>query len=105
MADTIVVPVQRPAPISPVPLRAIALPTEQGGWGLLAEPLLLGVLVAPSVAGGAVALAATGAFLFRHPARLAFSDWLRGVRYPRTGIAFTVAVAYGAVALAGLGAA
>src|SRR5665213_893101 len=40
------------------PLRAVAMPTEHGGWGLTAEPVLLGLIVAPSIAGGAIGAAA-----------------------------------------------
>ena len=84
-------------------LRAVALPAEHGGWGLLAEPLLLGFLVAPSLAGTALALAAACAFLARHPARLAFGDWRRGVSYPRTRLAFGLAMANALAAVGGLG--
>src|SRR5688572_6264719 len=106
MEDTFAVPVARlKRSPSPVAWRSIALPAEHGGWGLLAEPLLLGLLVAPSLAGAAVAVAATGAFLFRHPARLAVADWQRGGQYPRTSAAVAVALAYAAMALAGLSAA
>src|SRR5689334_962019 len=67
MAETMVVPLARPpaAPPSSSPsLRALALPTEHGGWGLLLEPLLLGLLIVPSAPGAAVAAAALGAFLW-----------------------------------------
>ena len=103
MAETLIVPLARPevAPSSSSPsLRAVALPTEHGGWGLLLEPLLLGLLVAPSGPGAAVAVAALGAFLWRHPARLVASDWSRAASYPRTRVALAVAAGYAAVALA-----
>jgi hypothetical protein len=32
-------------------LKSVALPVEHGGWGMLGEPLLLALLVAPSWAG------------------------------------------------------
>ena len=38
--------------------RVVALPDEHGGWGLTAEPVLLGLLVAPSWAGLAIGAAA-----------------------------------------------
>ena len=31
-------------------LRSVAVPTEHGGWGLTAEPVVLGLAVAPSAA-------------------------------------------------------
>ena len=34
-----------------VRLKTIVLPAEHGGWGLLFEPIALGLLVAPSIAG------------------------------------------------------
>ena len=40
------------------PLRAVAVPSEHGGWGLTAEPVLLGLIVAPSAAGACLGAAA-----------------------------------------------
>ena len=88
-----------------VGLRAVALPAEHGGWGLVAEPLLLGLCVAPSAAGALVATAVLAAFLWRHPARLAVADLRRGARYPRTRAAVAAAGVYALLALvAGAGA-
>jgi YwiC-like protein len=83
-------------------LKAIALPVEHGGWGMLAEPLVMGLVLAPTLAGLGLTIAALGAFLVRHPLKLALSDWRRGARYPRTVLAARVAAAYGLVALVGL---
>jgi hypothetical protein len=82
-------------------LRAVALPSEHGGWGLAAEPGLLGLLVAPSVAGAAIAVAAVVAFLLRTPLKLALVDRRRGRSLPRTRLAARVA-AVEAVVLVGL---
>lgn len=90
-------------PTSSVRLRAIALPVEHGGWGLLATPILLGLVVAPSASGAWLALAAIGAFLTRQPLRLALGDWQRGKWYPRTAWAWRLALAFAALALAGAG--
>ena len=49
------------------PLRAVAMPSEHGGWGLTTEPGLLGLLVEPSLAGAALAVAALLLFLVRQP--------------------------------------
>jgi hypothetical protein len=50
--------------------KTVALPVEHGGWGFLAEPLVLALLVAPSVGGVAIAGATGAMFLIRHPAKL-----------------------------------
>ena len=34
-----------------VRLRTVALPVEHGGWGISLEPVVLGLLVAPSASG------------------------------------------------------
>ena len=54
--------------------RAVAIPTEHGGWGLTMEPVLLGLIVAWSGAGVAVGVAAFAAFLLRTPAKLVAVD-------------------------------
>lgn len=78
--------------------RPLALPFEHGAWGFLLEPLLLGLLVAPSSAGAFIAVGVVGAFLVRHPLRLALQDGLRGTRYPRTLVCELFALAYAAIA-------
>ena len=70
-----------------VRLKAVALPAEHGGWGMLGEPILLGLLVMPSWAGTGVGLIALGAFLARHPSKLAIADRRRGPRVARTAVA------------------
>lgn len=67
--------------------RAVALPSEHGGWGLTAEPILLGLLVAPSVAGMFVGLAGALAFLARTPLKLTLVDLLRHRTMERTRLA------------------
>jgi hypothetical protein len=47
------------------------LPIEHGGWSLVGEPILLGLMAAASVPGGALAVAALAAFLARRPLALA----------------------------------
>jgi len=51
--------------------RELLLPKEHGSWSLAFEPVALGLLVAPSWAGGALALAAAAGFLLRRPLKLA----------------------------------
>jgi hypothetical protein len=90
-----------PAP-APLRWRSIALPAEHGGWGLLGEPILVGLAVAPSWPGLGVALLAAFAFLARHPLKLAAADWRHGRRSPRTAACERVALLYAAGAAAGL---
>ncbi len=82
-----------------VNLRSIALPTEHGGWGFTLEPVLLGLLVAPSTAGILIGLTALAAFLAHRPLRLAFGDLWRRRPAARTPAAIAFAAGYGAVAV------
>ena len=78
------------------------LPREHGAWCLAFEPLALGLLAAPSRAGGCLALAATAMFFARRP--------LHGLLRPREtaprtasaplllGLALLAAAALGAAA-------
>jgi hypothetical protein len=90
------------SPKAKVNLKTIALPASHGGWGFLLEPILLGLWLAPSLAGLALGVAATGAFLAQQPLKLALTDWRKGRRYPRTGWAERFALLYGGVSLAAL---
>lgn len=94
--------VQQPTDVR---LRLVALPTEHGGWGFLLEPIVLGLLVAPSAGGLLLGIAAIGAFLARHPLTLALGDRRRGKRYPRTAWAERFALLYGLTALVSFAAA
>jgi len=105
-AETVTAAVRPPRPA----LRPLVLPTEHGGWGFLFEPILLALIVAPSWAGGLIALAFVSGFLTRQPLKFALQDALRRKSYPRTRWCWTFAGAYaggallflgGAVALAG----
>jgi len=77
-----------------VRIRPIALPVEHGGWALLFEPIVLGVLLAPSLTGLWVSVVAIGAFLARHPFKLAIADWRRNRRTIRTPLAERFAIFY-----------
>ncbi len=79
-------------------VKAVALPIEHGGWGFLLEPVLLGLVLAPSPAGFALGAAALAAFLARHPLRLVLSDRRRHVDTPRTSLAEAFAFAYATAA-------
>lgn len=60
------------------------MPAEHGGWGLTLEPGLLGVLVAPSLAGLLLGAAAVLTFLVRTPLRLVLIGRHRAGERPRT---------------------
>ena len=70
---------------------AVAVPSEHGGWGLTAEPVLLGLLVAFSWPGVAIGVAAMLAFLIRTPLKLALVDRRRRRSLPRTRLAWRIA--------------
>jgi hypothetical protein len=71
--------------------RAVAVPSEHGGWGLTLEPVLLGLLVGWSGAGVALGIAAFAAFLLRTPAKLVAVDVRRGRWLDRTRLASRIA--------------
>lgn len=82
--------------------RSIALPAEHGGWGFLLEPIILGLLLAPTWAGLLLGLAAAAAFLVHQPLKIA----LKGVRQrrltPRVRWAIRFAALYALLALSAL---
>ena len=82
-------------------VKTVALPVEHGGWGLSLEPVVLGLLVAPSWPGLFLSLATLGAFLARHPLKIVTGDRRRGRRFPRTPIAERFVILYGGVAALG----
>ncbi|MFI5183469.1 MAG: YwiC-like family protein [Vicinamibacteria bacterium] len=90
------------SPVDRIGMRSVALPVEHGGWGMVGEPLLLGLLVAPSWAGLGVAAASLSAFLAHHPVKLVLSDWRRGATHRRTAVALGFVILYGSAAAAGL---
>ena len=83
-------------------VRTVALPVEHGGWGIALEPVLLGLMVEPSLAGFGLAVATIGAFLARHPLKLVAADRRKRRRFPRTVMAERFALLYGGIAALGL---
>jgi len=79
-------------------LRPLALPYEHGAWGFLFEPIVLALLVAPSVSGVCVAIGIVAAFLIRQPLRLAMRDRMQRKRYPRTRACEAFALGYSVIA-------
>ncbi|MGZ5477500.1 MAG: YwiC-like family protein, partial [Thermoanaerobaculia bacterium] len=80
-------------------IRPLAVPSEHGGWGLLLEPVVLAMLVAPSAAGALIGMGAGAVFLMRHPLKLAMHDRLQGRQHPRSGVCELLAAGYGVAAL------
>lgn len=89
-----------PARVGRSALRSIAVPTEHGGWGLTAEPVALGLAVAPSIAGLCLGSAAIIAFLARTPLRVVLVDRHRNRDLDRTGLARRVLLVEVAVIVA-----
>ncbi|MER3490082.1 MAG: hypothetical protein C4328_09340 [Meiothermus sp.] len=89
-------------PRAKIPLKTIALPNEHGGWGFTLEPVLLGLLVAPTWPGLGLGVFALAAFLTRHPLKLWLADVRKGKRFPRTPVAGRFALAYGTLGVLGL---
>lgn len=73
-------------------LRGVGLPTEHGGWGLTLEPAVLGIVIAPTLAGGCLAVAAIVAFLARTPLKLVLVDAHRHRDLDRTQLARRVVI-------------
>ena len=67
--------------------RSVAIPSEHGGWSLTLEPAILGLLVAWSGAGAALAGAALVAFIARTPLKIVLVDRWRGRRLDRSELA------------------
>lgn len=83
-----------------VPWKAVALPAEHGSWGLVGEPVVLGLLVAWSPAALLVGVGSFAGFLAHRPLKLLYGDRKRGRRYPRTVLAERFAAVFALVALA-----
>lgn len=62
---------RRAAPATP--RSSVFLPKEHGSWSLVLEPLALGLLVAPSSAGGALSVVALAGFFARRPFKACFA--------------------------------
>jgi hypothetical protein len=82
-------------------MKSIALPNEHGSWGILFEPLVLGIAVAPSLASPFVALLYIGAFLSRQPLRWHIADLKAKRSRPQTTAARGFAFAYLSIAAIG----
>jgi len=81
-----------------VKLRVVALPAEHGSWALVLEPIVLGLLLAPSRLGLCIALGSFACFLTRHPLKVVFGDRRRPHKLRRTALAGRLAIFYALVA-------
>lgn len=86
-------------PAGRVVIRSVALPAEHGGWGFLIEPIVLGVLVAPTAAGLLLGCAAAAVFLVHQPLKVAIKDRRKRARPPRAVWAERFAAGYGLAAI------
>lgn len=87
---------------SGIRIRSVALPAEHGGWSLLLEPIVLALVLAPTVPGLFLSLGAVGAFLARHPFKLAVANWRRKQRSARTMMAERFAMFFVLIAIIAL---
>lgn len=83
-------------------IRSVALPTEHGGWGFTLEPIILGLLAAPTTTGWELGVAAIAVLLARRPVKLVSTDLVRRRWLPRSRVALGFAVLYGSIAIAGV---
>ena len=90
-------PPRRATPAQRSTLRSVVVPSEHGGWGLTAEPVLLGLLVEPTLGGACIGLAAILAFLARTPLKVQLVDAHRGRTLDRTRTARWVLLVEGIV--------
>jgi lysylphosphatidylglycerol synthetase-like protein (DUF2156 family) len=95
--------IQPPCPLVPArdivrPSGTVFLPKEHGSWSLALEPLAIGLLVAPSWAGGALAGAVLAGFFARRPLKAAFEP----AHSARRLVARETLVMWTALAVAGL---
>lgn len=86
---------------SAIPAKSVALPVEHGAWGFLFEPLLAGVILAPSMAAPFISLFVIGSFLSRQPLKFYLGDLLSKKNLPRTLLARRFVFIFGAIALIG----
>jgi hypothetical protein len=88
--------------LSPPVLKFLLRPKEHGSWSLAFEPVVLGLLVAPSRAGAALAVAVAAGFFTRRPLKLACTlPAADPRRAPAAALAGVGAALAGAALLAG----
>ena len=88
---------------SSISIKSVAVPAEHGGWGFLSEPILLGLLIAPSLAGIGILIMMAAVFLLHQPFKIVVKDRRKGRVYERTRLAQRFLVIYGLSGAAGVG--
>lgn len=78
------------------------LPTDHGGWGFTLEPIILGLLVAPSASAWGISVAALAVFLARRPIKIFSTDLVRRRWLPRSTIALIFSVLFAVIGVAGV---
>ncbi len=78
------------------------MPAEHGGWGFLSEPILLGLILAPTLAGLGIGAAAAALFLVHQPLKIVIKDTRKGRMYERTRLAARFAALYGIIGVVGM---
>jgi hypothetical protein len=81
-----------------VNLRSIALPAEHGGWGFLLEPVLLGLCLAPTLAGLLFGVTMLAVFLMHQPLRIMLKDVQKRRWSERGKWALRFTLLYGSIA-------
>jgi hypothetical protein len=79
-------------------IRPLAMPVEHGAWSFLLEPIILGLIIAPSGDGVLITIGTVAVMLIRQPLKLMLRDWSRQ-RYPRTAVCEALVAAFGVGAL------
>lgn len=83
-------------------VKVVALPAEHGAWAFFGEPMLAGILLAPTLAGLWLSIAAFGVFLIHQPLKIAIKDRLKGKYYLRTQWAERFAALYALLGVVGV---
>lgn len=81
--------------------KSVALPVEHGSWGFLLEPLVAGILLAPSIASPWITMLVVGGFLLRQPLRFLIPDLMAKKNLPRTAYAKKFTIIFASIFLTG----
>ncbi|MBM3461952.1 MAG: hypothetical protein FJX76_07615 [Armatimonadetes bacterium] len=81
-------------------LYKLIMPAQHGGWGFLLEPMLLGLILAPTAPGALLAVAAFLVFLTHHPLSVVMGDFRKGEWSPRGTLPLQICVLFLAAAWA-----
>ena len=74
--------------------RSIALPAEHGGWSLILEPIVLGLILAPSWIALSLSIAMMAVFLSHQPVKISLKAYRTGKWTERSRFALYFAAGY-----------